>query len=187
MESGRIAISRALRCETYPARFQLAAAMNPCPCGYAGDESGQCNCTPDQISRYRGRISGPLLDRIDLHIEVARPKSFLLQHSGPEPESSSAVRKRVLAARAVQHLRSRCTNAQLDAAALKQHCHLADSDRELLIAASKQHALSPRACIRILKVARTIADLESELSISTAHLLEAISYRDGSATRTSRF
>jgi magnesium chelatase family protein len=177
MESGRIAISRALRCETFPARFQLAAAMNPCPCGYLGDESGRCHCSPDLISRYRGRVSGPLLDRIDLHIEVGRPKSFLLQHEGPKPESSDQVRQRVLACRAVQHLRSRCTNAQLDAATLKRHCHLSQSDRDVLIAASTQHALSPRACIRILKVARTIADLDAALHIGTAHLAEAISYR----------
>jgi len=184
MESGRIVISRALRCDTFPARFQLAAAMNPCPCGYAGDESGQCNCSADLISRYRGRISGPLLDRIDLHIEVSRPKTFLLQHNGPKPESSEQVRKRVLSARAIQHIRGRCTNAQLDAAALKQHCHLADADRDLLIEASRKHALSPRACIRILKVARTIADLDSALSIETEHLLEAVSYRNSGAMRT---
>jgi len=183
MESGRIVISRALRSDTFPARFQLAAAMNPCPCGYAGDESGQCHCSQDLISRYRGRISGPLLDRIDLHIEVGRPKSFLLQHEGPRPESSEHVRKRVLAARAMQHIRSRCTNAQLGSDALKAHCQLVNSDRDLLIAASKKHALSPRACIRILKVARTIADLDSELSIGSSHLLEAISYRDGRAAR----
>jgi magnesium chelatase family protein len=182
MESGRIAISRALRCETYPARFQLAAAMNPCPCGYLGDESGRCNCSPDLISRYRGRISGPLLDRIDLHVEVNRPKSFLLQHEGPPPESSATVRMRVQKARAIQQLRAGCTNAELDATALKRHCGLADCDRKLLAEASTRHSLSPRACIRIMKVARTLADLEGELHIGTAQVAEAISYR-GSASR----
>jgi magnesium chelatase family protein len=183
MESGRIAISRALRCETFPARFQLAAAMNPCPCGYAGDESGQCHCTPDQISRYRGRISGPLLDRIDLHVEVSRPKAFLLQHEGPAPESSASVRTRVLAARDIQNQRSGSTNAQLDGTALKQFCRITESDRSLLLHASEQHALSPRACIRILKVARTLADLEAEADIGTAHIAEAISYRESGVMR----
>jgi magnesium chelatase family protein len=178
MESGRITVSRALRCETFPARFQLAAAMNPCPCGYLGDESGRCNCTPDLISRYRGRVSGPLLDRIDLHVEVNRPKSFLLQHEGPPPESSATVRKRVQGARDIQQLRAGCTNAELSAAALKRHCGLSDSDRKLLAEASSRHALSPRACIRIMKVARTLADLEGELHIGTAHVAEAISYRN---------
>jgi len=179
MESGQIAISRASRCETFPARFQLVAAMNPCPCGYLGDESGQCHCSSDLVSRYRGRISGPLLDRIDLHVEVHRPKSFLIQHEGPKPESSDCIRKRVQAARAIQHLRAGSTNAQMDARGLKRHCRLASTDRDLLIVASKKHALSPRACIRILKVARTIADLDNGLSISTPHILEAISYRQG--------
>jgi len=187
LESGKISISRALRCETFPARFQLVAAMNPCPCGYAGDESGQCHCSSDLVSRYRGRISGPLLDRIDLHVEVNRPRSFLIQHDGPRPESSAAVRKRVLAARAIQHMRSLCTNAQLGADELKQHCRLATADRELLIEASRMHALSPRACIRILKVARTIADLDSKPTISEDHLLEAISYRNGSSVNAFRF
>jgi len=158
--------------------------MNPCPCGQLGDASGLCHCSAEQVSRYRSRISGPLLDRIDLHVEVSRPKSFLLQHDGPKPESSGQVRQRVLAARATQHLRSRCTNAQLNADALKNHCRLSDSDRELLITASKQHALSPRACIRILKVARTIADLDSALRINTHHLLESISYRNGGVKRS---
>jgi magnesium chelatase family protein len=177
LESGRIIISRAAQQAEFPARFQLVAAMNPCPCGYSGDESGRCNCSQDLISRYRGRISGPLLDRIDLQVEVSRPKSFLIQHEGPRPESSAEVRKRVLAARDTQYLRNHCTNAQMDASALKQHCHLVDADRDLLIAVSRQHALSPRASIRILKVARTIADLELALSIGTDHLLEAITYR----------
>ena len=183
MESGRIAISRALRCEIFPARFQLAAAMNPCPCGYAGDESGQCNCTPDQISRYRGRISGPLLDRIDLHVEVSRPRSFLLHHPGPAPESSEAVRTRVLAARSIQLRRAGITNAQLNTSELKEHCRITDGDRDVLLAASTKHALSPRACIRILKVARTLADLDAAPFIGTSHLAEAISYRNCTTMR----
>ncbi len=119
LESGQIVISRALRRETYPARFQLVAAMNPCPCGQLGDASGLCDCTADQVSRYRSRVSWPLLDRIDLHVEVSRPKAFLLEHDGPAPESSEQVRDRVMAARAIQEQRSGCTNAQLGSSALK--------------------------------------------------------------------
>lgn len=177
MESGCIVISRALRSETFPARFQLVAAMNPCPCGHLGDESGLCHCSAEQTSRYRGRISGPLLDRIDLQVEVGRPKSFLLQHEGPTPESSAEVRGRVLAARAIQEQRAGCTNAQQGPAELKAFCKITAADRKLLAAASKQHALSPRACYRIMKVARTLADLEAESNIGTAHVAEAISYR----------
>ena len=124
--------------------------MNPCPCGQLGDESGLCNCSAEQISRFRGRISGPLLDRIDLHIEVSRPHSFLLEHEGPVPESSQMVRERVIAARAIQQERSRCTNAQLAPAGVKAYCKISRTDRKLLAEASKQHALSPRLCMRIL-------------------------------------
>ena len=158
--------------------------MNPCPCGQLGDESGLCHCSAEQVSRYRSRISGPLLDRIDLHVEVSRPKSFLLQHDGPTPESSERVRSRVLAARAIQEQRAGCTNAQLDSAALKKFCRISPSDRKLLAEASKQHALSPRACMRIMKVARTLADLEAEQEIGTAHVAEAISYRNCRAMRS---
>jgi len=177
LESGHIVISRALGRETYPSRFQLVAAMNPCPCGYLGDESGLCNCTAEAVSRYRGRISGPLLDRIDLHVEVSRPKSFLLQYEGPAPESSEQVKSRVMAARAIQEQRSGCTNAQLDSAGLKAFCGIGVPDRKLLSKASQKHALSPRACMRILKVARTLADLDAEVSIGTVHIAEAISFR----------
>jgi len=118
-----------------------------------------------------------LLDRIDLHVEVNRPKRFLLQHQGPPPESSAAVRERVTEARAIQQQRAGCTNAELDAAALKLHCGLSDPDRKLLAEASTRHALSPRACIRIMKVARTLADLDGALHIGSQHIAEAISYR----------
>ena len=179
MESGRIIISRASRSETFPARFQLVAAMNPCPCGHLGDESGRCHCSAEQVSRYRGRLSGPLLDRIDIHLEVSRPKAFLIQHEGPRPESSAEVRSRVMAARDVQQNRSGKLNARLENTELQQVCRISDDDRNLLDAASRQHLLSPRACFRILRVARTLADLEGESDIGTAHLLEAISYRSG--------
>jgi len=183
LESGHIVISRALRRETYPARFQLVAAMNPCPCGLLGEQSGRCHCSAEQIDRYRSRISGPLLDRIDLHVEMNRPKSFLTEHSGPQPECSESVRERVIAARAIQQERSDCTNAQLGPAGIRSFCKISTSDRKLLQTASQQLALSPRACLRILKVARTLADLEAAADIGTAHLAEAISYRSGGAGR----
>jgi len=160
--------------------------MNPCPCGQLGDASGLCHCSADQVSRYRGRISGPLLDRIDLHIEVSRPKSFVLQHDGPAPESSAQVRSRVQAARLIQQQRAGRTNAQLEATDLKAFCRISAPDRKLLAEASKQHALSPRACIRIMKVARTLADLEAETNIGTAHVAEAISYRNCGAMRVNQ-
>ncbi len=178
MESGHIVISRAQRQETFPACFQLVAAMNPCPCGYGGDDSGRCHCSGDRVSRYRGRISGPLLDRIDLHVQVNRPKTFLVQHQGPTPESSEAVRQRVVAARQIQLARCGRINARLETAELKTHCELSTGDRKLLASASKKHVLSPRACYRILRVARTLADLDEAESIGTQHLAEAISYRE---------
>ncbi len=159
-------------------RVNCKKVLNPCQCGYLGDENGLCHCTAEQVSRYCGRISGPLLDRIDLHVEVSRPKFFLLQHDGPAPESSERVRQRVIAARAIQEHRTGCTNAQLDSAALKAFCRISTADRKLLAEASKQHALSPRACLRILKVARTLADLDAATDIITTHVAEAISYRN---------
>jgi len=186
LESGQIVISRALRRETYPARFQLIAAMNPCPCGRLGEESGLCNCSTDQVARYRSRISGPLLDRIDIHVEMNRPKSFLSEHSGPQPEGSHRVRARVIAARAIQQERSGGTNALLDSAGIKAHCAISASDRKLLENASQQLALSPRACLRILKVARTLADLEDAAQIRTDHLAEAISYRHCNSMHANR-
>jgi len=153
--------------------------MNPCPCGLLGEESGRCHCSAEQIDRYRSRISGPLLDRIDLQVEMGRPRSFLAEHSGPQPESSEQVRARVVAARAIQQRRSGCTNSRLDPAGIRAHCAVNASDRRLLEEASQRHALSPRACLRILKVARTLADLEAAADIRTDHLAEAISYRRG--------
>jgi magnesium chelatase family protein len=183
MESGQIMICRALHRTTYPARFQLVAAMNPCPCGHAGDTSGRCHCTPDQVSRYCGRVSGPLLDRIDLHIEVNRPSTFVVQHQGPKPENSQSVRRRVIAARDIQIARQGQANAQMDSAGLEKHCHISTSDRDLLETASQQLLLSPRACFRILRVARTLADLEAEPGIGPNHIAEAISYRNSRLRR----
>ena len=181
MESGRIVISRAASQAEFPARFQLVAAMNPCPCGYAGDRSGRCHCSADQIQRYRGKLSGPLLDRIDLHVEVARPDRMPGGgpggHSGPAPECSAAVRRRVVAARELQLARAGLPNAQLGNALLRQHCKLDAALRRFLEDAAQRVGLSPRACQRILKVARTLADLEGETAIGGAHLAEAIAYR----------
>ncbi|GAB4190963.1 MAG: YifB family Mg chelatase-like AAA ATPase [Wenzhouxiangellaceae bacterium] len=176
MESGRIIISRATRQAEFPARFQLVASMNPCPCGFSTDASGRCKCTPAQVQRYRGRVSGPLLDRIDLLVEVPRLEPGQL-NSGRIGEDSAAVRKRVEIARAVQLERAGCCNAQLDEAALRQHCRLSDTNRQLLETAMDHLRLSARATQRILRMARTIADLAGASEIITEHLTEAIGYR----------
>jgi magnesium chelatase family protein len=181
MESGRVVISRAASQAEFPARFQLVAAMNPCPCGYAGDRSGRCHCSADQVQRYRGRLSGPLLDRIDLHVEVARPDrisgSVPGSGSGPVPECSALVRRRVVAARERQLARAGLPNAQLEGAQLREHCRLDAPSRRFLEEAAQRVGLSPRACQRILKVARTIADLEGSSEIAGDQLAEAIAFR----------
>jgi len=177
MESGRITISRAARQAEFPARFQLVAAMNPCPCGWAGDPSGRCHCSAEQIGRYRGRISGPLLDRIDLQIEVPRVQASELRPGAAPGEPSAAVRERVQAARARQQARCGKPNAQLGHAELLAHCRLSDADQLLLERAVDRLQLSARANQRILRVARTIADLAGCESIGSAHLAEAIGYR----------
>ena len=176
MESGRIIISRAASYAEFPARFQLVAAMNPCPCGYAGDDSGRCNCTAEQIQRYRGKISGPLMDRIDLQVEIARPKRLPYHRRGKEPENSTAVRKRVEDARSPQLDRAGVPNAQLDSAGVRRHCS-PGRNHKFLDEAANAIGLSPRGCQRVLKVARTVADLDGAESIDQNHLAEAIGYR----------
>jgi magnesium chelatase family protein len=175
LETGHILISRAARQATYPARFQLISAMNPCPCGYIGDPSGRCNCTAEQVSRYRQKISGPLLDRIDLHVEV--PRQSFQELDGPAGESSEQVRQRVIDARCIQQQRNTTLNSRLDNRQLGVCCELASSDRRLLQQALEKLNLSARAMHRILKVARTIADLDTAQQIRTQHLGEAIHYR----------
>jgi magnesium chelatase family protein len=177
MESGRIVISRAAAHAEFPARFQLVAAMNPCPCGYAGDPKGRCICSGDQVQRYRSKISGPLLDRIDLHVEVARPSHIPYNGRGTEPENSHAVRERVIAARQLQLDRAGIPNAQLDTAGVRLHCKPAAHIQKILEEAAELMNLSPRACQRILKVSRTLADLESLDAIRENHLAEALAYR----------
>ncbi len=177
LESGRIVISRAARQATFPARFQLIAAMNPCPCGMAGDDSGRCTCTAEQIQRYRARISGPLLDRIDIQVEVLRPQRSILTEPDPDNEPSAAVRARVIAARRLQLERAGKPNALLGNGDLERHCLLEDEVLALLEDATTRLFLSPRACHRVLKVARTIADLEGTADIRERHMAEAIAFR----------
>ncbi|MDO9227245.1 MAG: YifB family Mg chelatase-like AAA ATPase [Pseudomonadota bacterium] len=178
LEAGHITISRAAHQADFPARFQLVAAMNPCPCGYLGHPSGKCHCSPEQVARYRGKISGPLLDRIDLHIEVpALPEAELTSTSGGEP--SVAVKARVSAARERQLARQGKPNARLSGREIDRHCPLDGLGETLLKQAITRLGLSARAYHRILKLARTIADLAGEERISAAHLAEAIQYRRG--------
>lgn len=177
LESGQITISRAARQAQFPARFQLVAAMNPCPCGYLGHPSGRCRCTEEQIARYRGRLSGPLLDRIDLHIEVPPLPKGVLQNHAHREESSATVRERVVACRERQQQRSGKANAMLDNREVKKVCRLQSSEAQLLEQATEMLGLSARAHQRILKLARTIADMAGSEAIEANHLSEAISYR----------
>jgi len=172
LESGRIMISRAALQAEFPARFQLVAAMNPCPCGYQGDPSGRCRCTPDQIKRYRDRVSGPLLDRIDLQVEV--PRQSLKGLSPGEP--SEQVRARVIEAREIQGQRG-AINARLGVEGIRRHCALGDRESRLLEQACERLHLSARAHHRILRVARTIADLDGCEALGLTHLSESIGYR----------
>jgi len=176
LESGHIIISRAARQAEFPARFQLVADMNPCPCGYLGDPDGRCHCSQEQVARYRGKISGPLLDRIDMHIEVPRLQPSRL-HDQPTGETSTSVQARVKSARQLQLARSGCTNQALSNRQIEQYCVLSHSDSELLEQAIDKLGLSARAWHRILKLARTIADLDDSEAIQTPHLQEAIGYR----------
>ena len=176
LESGRIAISRAARQAEFPARFQLVAAMNPCPCGYAGEPDGRCRCTPDAVVRYRARLSGPLLDRIDLKIGMPRVSHAALR-GGSGGESSAQVRLRVVAARARQRERAGKPNAWLGNREVERDCALALPLQALLDSAVDRLGLSARAYHRVLRVARTIADLDGSAAIASTHLSEAIQYR----------
>ena len=177
LESGHVTISRAARQCEFPARFQLVAAMNPCPCGWAGDPSGRCVCNDEMIRRYRARISGPLMERIDLHVEVPRLPAVALRHDASAGESSAQVRERVVRARDVQLARCDTANARLDQSQTDAHCRLAPGDSTLLERAVESLQLSARSLHRILRVARTIADLAGSTDIQTPHLTEAIGYR----------
>lgn len=177
METGSITISRAARQTDFPARFQLVAAMNPCPQGYDCDLGERCQCTAEQRRRHLTRISAPLLDRIDLQIEVPRPPKEALASAAPEGESSAVVRERVCAARHQQIQRQGHLNTRLAGRDVTRRCPLSATDRKLLETAMERFKLSARAYHRIVKVARTIADLAQAEQIGTAHLTEALSYR----------
>lgn len=176
MESGEIVISRAARQVTYPARFQVIAAMNPCPCGYRGHPRIDCQCTPQQVMRYQGKLSGPLLDRFDLHVEVPVQGGDVLLSQQPDAIDSAQVRGRVESARALQTARG-CINAQLSGSELQRFCQPGPEGEAILSRAMEKLGLSARALHRILRVARTLADLAGEPSIATAHLVEALGYR----------
>lgn len=175
LESGEIVIARAKDRVRFPARFQLVAAMNPCPCGYFGDPTGRCRCSPEQIQRYRNKLSGPLLDRIDLHLTVARESTVL--NNQPSGETSASVAGVVAEARELQQRRQHCANAFLDLKGLRKHCLLEPADQAWLETACERLTLSLRAAHRLLKVARTLADLEKVPTIARAHLAEALQYR----------
>lgn len=177
LETGKITISRATQQLEFPANFQLVAAMNPCPCGYHGDPDKACTCTPDQISRYRSKISGPLLDRIDIISDIPRVKYQTLHADTPHAETSQGMRERVLSARNAQLNRQKATNANLSPSDIDVHCQLDDTCQTLLNQAAQKLNLSMRSYRRVQKLARTIADLDNAKHISTAHLAEAIQLR----------
>ena len=179
LESGHIVVSRAARQSTFPAQFQLVAAMNPCPCGYAGDPRRQCRCSPEQVQRYRARISGPLLDRIDLAVEVPPlPLHEMDAARGPRDEDSATVRARVLRARRHALMRAGRPNAEINHRELERDCALGPAERRWYEQALERLGLSARAYHRVLRVARTIADLDGGAGLlECEHLAEALQYR----------
>jgi magnesium chelatase family protein len=177
LETGVITISRAAHQADFPARVQLVAAMNPCPCGYLGDMRGACHCSGDRVSAYRAKISGPLLDRIDLHVEVQRPSTDALYDDDDSAENSIIVAARVAKARHIALQRSGTCNARLDVDRLHAVCKRNGESRRLLDEAVERFGLSARSCYRVLRVSRTIADLAGADTPAPAHLAEALSLR----------
>ena len=176
LENGLIHISRASRQATYPARFQLVAAMNPCPCGYLGHPAKPCRCTPESIARYRGKISGPLLDRIDLIIGVPALSAAELTQATPG-EPSAAVRERVLAARERQQRRQGKSNALLNVTELDELAAIEPEAKAALSAMLEKLSLSARSYHRILRIARTLADLAGSDTVNQRHVMQAVSFR----------
>ncbi len=177
LETGTITISRAARQAEFPANFQLIAAMNPCPQGYDCDLRNNCQCTPEQQRRHRNRISAPILDRIDLQIEVPKLPRDALRETAGQAEDSATIRARVTAARERQLARCGKPNGLMNNREVERWCHLNDASEKLMDTAMERFNLSARAYHRILKVARTIADLGQEEDISVQHLTEALGYR----------
>ena len=183
LEDGSVSIARAAMSLTFPARFMLAAAMNPCPCGYWGSAQRQCQCTSPMIQRYVSRISGPLMDRIDIHIDVPAVNYKELRASDSKTESSAQIRERVLRAREIQLNRFAAggeriyANAQMGPRHIRAYCELGSDSERMLERAMQQQGLSARAHDRILKVARTVADIEGNPHIEGKHIAEAIQYR----------
>lgn len=176
LEAKQITISRANSQMTFPANFQLVAAMNPCPCGYDGDTSGRCRCRPEQIKRYQDKLSGPLLDRIDLHITVPALPIADLQNA-QAGETSEQVRIRVADAHKLQLKRQKKVNNELSPSEIDQYIQLGEGEQQLLQLAQQRLNLSARGYHRVLRVARTIADLAASINITSAHVSEALSYR----------
>lgn len=181
LEDGEIVISRAKHSVKYPAKFILLGAINPCPCGYLGDKEKQCTCSEFQISRYQSRLSGPLLDRIDLQVEVPRLTSEELINTNSISECSEDIRKRVIKAREIQAERYKndgiLTNSELNSNLIKKYCQLDSASTQILKTASIKYQLSGRRYDRILKLARTIADLEGTKNIQQTHIMQALQYR----------
>jgi len=176
LETGHVCIARAGYRAQFPARFQLVAAMNPCPCGYAGDSQGRCRCSPSEVRRYLGKLSGPLMDRIDLHVTVKAVDYESLRGAGGEGDSSARVAARVAAARERQRRRG-VLNAMLDIDALQCACSLGATEHRLIAAMMGKLGLSARACHKALRVALTVADLDGVESVGTKQLSEALGYR----------
>jgi magnesium chelatase family protein len=183
LETGEVTIARARLRVTYPARFQLVAAMNPCPCGYSGTPGNRCNCSAERMLRYQERLSGPLLDRIDLHVQVPPlPRGILTGECGRQESLSQAISAVALARRRMLE-RQGCSNSRLSGRALDRHCRPGAAGRRLLDDALESLGLSARGYHRVLRVARTLADLADRTDVSQDDLLEALAYRRLTAAR----
>jgi magnesium chelatase family protein len=183
LETGVVSVSRAAFQAEFPASFQLIAAMNPCPCGYLGDAVGKCRCTDERVQKYRAKISGPLLDRLDMHVEVPRVPIEALRTPTDAIEPTANVARRVLASRSIQLARQDCTNARLTTREVERHCKPTKPATALLERAVTTLGLSARAHHRVLKLARTIADLAHAPTIDVAHVSEAMGLRKLDRTR----